>query len=76
MKTREKRYAIKTNRRQSIHGDKYKKLIDYIYSNDEIPVDDLIRFMYLSGWTKRQVINYFSLINNLDLKLDDDNYDM
>ena len=40
--------------------NKYKKLVNYISENDyPINLDDLIHVMYLSGWSKRQMINYF-----------------
>jgi len=39
--------------------NKYEKLVNYISATDEIILDDLIHLMYLSGWSKRQMINYF-----------------
>jgi len=39
--------------------NKYEKLVNHISATDEISLDDLIHLMYLSGWSKRQMINYF-----------------
>ena len=39
--------------------NKYEKLVNHISATDQISLDDLIHLMYLSGWSKRQIINYF-----------------